>query len=88
MQSSHSLERHLDLGHKPGRANVGDKLLTLVMSALAGGDCIDDAEALGSGGAVRPRPYAPPTGPFAPRGPRSQSSRSSPQPRPQPRLHR
>jgi hypothetical protein len=32
-------ETHLDLGAAPGRANVGDKLLTLVMSALAGGDC-------------------------------------------------
>ena len=27
---------HLDLGAKPGRANVGDKLLTLIFSALAG----------------------------------------------------
>jgi hypothetical protein len=37
------VETHLDLGQAAGRANVGDKLLTLVMSALAGGDCIDDA---------------------------------------------
>ena len=29
----------------PGRANTGDKLLTLVASALTGGDCIDDANA-------------------------------------------
>ena len=36
-----------------GRANAGDKLLTLVASALAGGDCIDDADALRSGGAGR-----------------------------------
>ena len=41
---------HLDLGAAPGRANVGDKLLTLVDSALAGGDCIDDADALRAGG--------------------------------------
>ncbi len=47
------VERHLDLGNKPGRANAGDKLLTLVMSALAGGDCIDDAGALGAGGTGR-----------------------------------
>ncbi len=47
------VERHLDLGHKPGRANVGDKLLTLIMSALAGGDCIDDADALRAGGTGR-----------------------------------
>src|ERR1019366_7631516 len=31
------VERHLDLGDKPGHANRGDKFLTLVMSALAGG---------------------------------------------------
>jgi len=37
------VDEHLDLGDKPGRAHVGDKLLTLVLSALAGGDCIDDA---------------------------------------------
>jgi hypothetical protein len=43
------VETHLDLGAAPGRANVGDKLLTLVMSALAGGDCID-AAALRAGG--------------------------------------
>ena len=46
-------ERHLDLGDAPGRANAGDKLLTLIASALAGGDCIDDADALRSGGAGR-----------------------------------
>lgn len=44
------VERHLDLGRKPGHANRGDKLLTLVMSALAGGDAIDDADALRAGG--------------------------------------
>ena len=41
---------HVDLGEAPGRANAGDKLLTLVASALAGGDCIDDADALRAGG--------------------------------------
>ena len=34
----------------PGRANTGDKIMTLVASALAGGDCIDDADALRAGG--------------------------------------
>ena len=34
----------LDLGNAPGRANTGDKIMTLVASALAGGDCIDDAD--------------------------------------------
>jgi hypothetical protein len=47
------VDEHLELGVKPGRANVGDKLLTLVFSALAGGDCIDDANALGAGGTGR-----------------------------------
>ena len=40
----------VDLGDAPGRANAGDKLLTLVASALAGGDCIDDADAMRAGG--------------------------------------
>ena len=44
------VDAHLDLGAAPGRANVGDKLLTLSASALAGGDCIDDADALRAGG--------------------------------------
>src|ERR1019366_4590310 len=47
------VERHLDLGVVAGRANAGDKLLTLVLSALAGGDCIDDAAALRAGGTER-----------------------------------
>ena len=46
------VDHHLDLGGAPGRANTGDKLLTLVASALAGGDCIDDAAALHAGGAA------------------------------------
>ena len=33
------VDKHVDLGDVPGRANIGDKLLTLVASALAGGDC-------------------------------------------------
>ena len=44
------VDRHLDLGEAPGRANTGDKLMTLVPSALADGDCIDDADALSSRG--------------------------------------
>ncbi len=43
------VDRHVDLGNAPGRANAGDKVLTLVASALAGGDCIDDADALRAG---------------------------------------
>ena len=47
------MEGHLDLGDAPGRANAGDKMMTLVASALAGGDCIDDAGALRAGGTGR-----------------------------------
>ena len=46
------VDHHLDLGGAPGRANTGDKMLTLVAPALAGGHCIDDADALRSGGTV------------------------------------
>ena len=44
------VQQCLDLGDAPGRANTGDKMLTLVASALAGGDCIDDADVLRTGG--------------------------------------
>ena len=44
------VDRHLDLGHATGRANTGDKMMTLVASALAGSDCIDDADVLRTGG--------------------------------------
>ena len=47
------VDNHVDLGDAPGRANPGDKMLTLVASALAGGDCIDDADALRAGGTER-----------------------------------
>ena len=47
------LRKHLDLGGAPGRANTGDKLMTLVASALADGDCIDDADVLRAGGTDR-----------------------------------
>ena len=56
----------LDLGNAPGRANTGDKIMTLVASALAGGDYIDDADVLRMGPpapwAVRSRRH-PPWGP-------------------------
>ncbi len=44
------VDHHLDLGGAPERANTGDKLMTLVASAMAGGDCIDDADVLCTGG--------------------------------------
>ena len=43
------VDDRVDLGDAPGRANTGDKMLTLVASALAGGDCIDAADALRAG---------------------------------------
>jgi hypothetical protein len=39
----------IDLGDRPGAAGPGRKLLTLVHSMLAGGDCIDDADVLRCG---------------------------------------
>ena len=44
------VDSHVDLSGAPGRANTGDKMLTQVASALAGGDCIDDADVLRTGG--------------------------------------
>ena len=46
------VDRRLDLSRAPGRANTGDKIMTLVASALAGGDCIDDADVLRTGRAA------------------------------------
>ncbi len=42
-------ERHVDLGDAPGRANVGHKAMCIIHSALAGGDSIDDCDALRAG---------------------------------------
>ena len=47
------VDRHLDLGRAPGGANAGDKMMTLVASALAGGDWGDDADVLRTGGTAR-----------------------------------
>jgi hypothetical protein len=46
------IDRRLDLGDRPGQATHGDRFLTLVDSALTGGDC-DEGDALcadGTGG--------------------------------------
>ncbi len=43
------VQQRLDLDNAPGRANTGDKMMTLVASALAGGGCIDDADSLPDG---------------------------------------
>ena len=47
------VDEHVHLAEAAGAANAGDKFLSLVMSALAGGDCIDDARALRAGGTER-----------------------------------
>lgn len=44
--------RAVDLGEAPGRGNVGVKALTLIYSALCGGDCIDDAGRLRAAGSA------------------------------------
>jgi hypothetical protein len=43
------IDRHVRLGSAPGAAHAGVKAMTLIYSALAGGDCIDDAALLRSG---------------------------------------
>jgi len=42
-------DTHVDLGDAAGRANVGHKAMTVIHSALAGGDSIDDCDALRAG---------------------------------------
>lgn len=42
-------DTHIDLGDTAGRANVGLKTMTVVHSALAGGDSIDDCDVLRAG---------------------------------------
>ena len=43
------VDHHVDLGDGSGRAKAGDKVLILAASALAGGDHIDDGDALRTG---------------------------------------
>jgi len=43
----------IDLGDRPGAAHPGRKVLTLVHSLVAGGDCIDDVEVLRAGSTDR-----------------------------------
>jgi hypothetical protein len=46
------VDAHVHLGDAPGRANVGQKAVALVASALVGGDSIHDADVLRSGRAA------------------------------------
>jgi len=43
------VDETLELGERPGAARPGRKLLTLISSALVGGDSIDDADVLRCG---------------------------------------
>ena len=42
-------DTYVDLGDAPGHANVGHKAMTIIHSALGGGDSIDDCDALRAG---------------------------------------
>ena len=53
-------DHYVSLGDAPDRANADDKMLTLVASAPAVGDCTDNADALGD---------LPPEFPLGPRAP-------------------
>jgi hypothetical protein len=58
------LDAHVDLGEVPGRANAGDKAMTVVHSLLAGGSWIDDCDRLRAGqagGVLGHRVLAPST---------------------------
>lgn len=46
-------DKRLLLGNAAANPSRADKLLTLICSALAGGDCIEDADALRSGDTAR-----------------------------------
>jgi hypothetical protein len=43
------VDEHVDLGGAPDAANAGDKVMTMIHSALAGGEWIDDADRLRAG---------------------------------------
>jgi hypothetical protein len=43
------VERTVDLGDRPGAANAGRKVMTLVSAMALGADCIDDCDVLRSG---------------------------------------
>ena len=47
------VDSHVDLGVAPGRANTGNKIVTLVAFAMAGGDCIDATDASCTGRMAR-----------------------------------
>jgi hypothetical protein len=42
------VDRTVDLGERPGAANAGRKVMTLLSAMALGGDCVDDCEVLRS----------------------------------------
>ncbi|MGI0155994.1 MAG: IS1380 family transposase [Thermoplasmata archaeon] len=44
------IDEVVNLGEVPGAAHPGEKAMTVISSVLAGGDCIDDVDALRAGG--------------------------------------
>ena len=55
----------LHLGRAPGLANTGDKMMTLVASARAGGNCTSGAPAHWAARSRRPPRWAPTCAAFA-----------------------
>ena len=57
------VDRSVDLGDRPGAANAGAKVMTLVSAMALGADCIDDCDLLRSGrsGQVLGHPVAAPS---------------------------
>ena len=47
------VDQLVDLGDRPGAHRPGRKVLTLVHAIVAGADCIDDADVLGTGQTAR-----------------------------------
>ena len=48
------VDNHVDLGDAPGRANAGDKMLTLVASALAGATALTTPTCCAPAGQLAP----------------------------------
>jgi hypothetical protein len=47
------IDRTVDLGDRPGAANAGRKVMSLVSAMCLGADCIDDCSVLRSGSAQK-----------------------------------
>lgn len=51
------VDEMVDLGDRPGAASPGRKVMTLVQSMVAGGDCIEDADVLRTGATEKVLPH-------------------------------